>query len=56
MVGADHVSLSVYADSSPDPLDDPKFETIVELLRRIWVSAHLTCLSHEVYCPSLTVV
>ncbi len=29
---------SVYADSSADPLDDPKVETIVELLRRIWVS------------------
>jgi hypothetical protein len=28
----------VYADSSPDPLDDPKVETIVELLYRIWVS------------------
>jgi hypothetical protein len=28
---------SVYADSSSDPLDDPKVETIVELLHRIWV-------------------
>jgi hypothetical protein len=29
---------SVYVDSSPDPQDDPKVETIVELLVRIWVS------------------
>jgi hypothetical protein len=29
---------SVYADSSPDPLDDPKVETIVEMLFRTWVS------------------
>jgi alkaline phosphatase len=29
----------VYADSSPDAFDDPKVETIVELLRRIWGSA-----------------
>lgn len=29
---------SVYADSSPDLYDDPKVETIVELLKRIWVS------------------
>ncbi|KAL1841428.1 hypothetical protein VTJ49DRAFT_7043 [Mycothermus thermophilus] len=32
-------ALGVYADSSPDPLDDPKVETIVELLYRIWGSA-----------------
>ena len=31
------VIRSVYADSSPDPQDDPKVETIVELLYRIWV-------------------
>jgi hypothetical protein len=29
---------SVYADSSPDQLDDPKVETIVEIISRIWVS------------------
>lgn len=29
---------SVYADSSPDPFDDPKVETIVEIFKRIWVS------------------
>ena len=29
--------ISAYADSSPDPFDDPKVETIVELLKRIWV-------------------
>ncbi|KAL2266469.1 hypothetical protein VTJ83DRAFT_5821 [Remersonia thermophila] len=32
-------ALGVYADSSPDPHDDPKVETIVELLSRIWGSA-----------------
>ncbi|KAK4169058.1 putative alkaline phosphatase precursor [Cladorrhinum sp. PSN259] len=32
-------ALGVYGDSSPDPLDDPKVETIVELLVRIWGSA-----------------
>jgi hypothetical protein len=32
------VIRSVYADSSPDPQDDPKVETIVEMLYRIWVS------------------
>lgn len=32
-------AMGVYADSSPDPLDDPKVETIVELLHRIWGSA-----------------
>lgn len=30
---------SVYADSSPDIYDDPKVETIVELLKRVWGSA-----------------
>ena len=30
-------ALGVYVDSSPDYFDDPKVETIVELLRRIWV-------------------
>jgi alkaline phosphatase len=29
----------VYADSSPDLFDDPKVETIIELLTRIWGSA-----------------
>lgn len=28
---------SVYADSSEDPFDDPKVETIVEIFRRITV-------------------
>jgi hypothetical protein len=28
----------VYVDSSPDAFDDPKVETIVELITRIWVS------------------
>ncbi|KAF7325570.1 Alkaline phosphatase [Mycena kentingensis (nom. inval.)] len=28
-------ALNVYADSSPDPFDDPKFETIAELFRRV---------------------
>ncbi|KAM7197996.1 alkaline phosphatase [Rhypophila sp. PSN 637] len=32
-------AMGVYADSSPDPFDDPKVETIVELLVRIWGSA-----------------
>ncbi|EHK99643.1 putative Alkaline phosphatase H [Glarea lozoyensis 74030] len=32
-------AMGVYADSSPNPLDDPKVETIVELLTRIWGSA-----------------
>jgi alkaline phosphatase len=31
--------MGVYADSSADPFDDPKVETIVELLTRIWGSA-----------------
>lgn len=31
--------MGVYADSSPDPFDDPKVETIVEILTRIWGSA-----------------
>ena len=29
---------SVYVDSSPDNFDDPKVETVIELLKRIWVS------------------
>lgn len=37
---------SVYADSSPDPQDDPKVETIVELLFRIWVG-HVVLLPWE---------
>lgn len=32
-------AMGVYADSSPDLMDDPKVETIVELLQRIWGSA-----------------
>ncbi|PQE10686.1 alkaline phosphatase protein [Rutstroemia sp. NJR-2017a BVV2] len=32
-------AMGVYADSSADPFDDPKVETIVELLTRIWGSA-----------------
>lgn len=32
-------AMGVYADSSPDLYDDPKVETIVELLKRIWGSA-----------------
>jgi alkaline phosphatase len=31
--------MGVYADSTADPFDDPKVETIVELLTRIWGSA-----------------
>lgn len=31
--------MGVYADSSANPLDDPKVETIVEILHRIWGSA-----------------
>ena len=31
--------MGVYANSSADPFDHPKVETIVELLTRIWVSA-----------------
>jgi alkaline phosphatase len=31
--------MGVYADSSADPFDDPKVETIVEILTRIWGSA-----------------
>lgn len=31
--------MGVYADSSPDLFDDPKVETIVEILRRVWGSA-----------------
>jgi hypothetical protein len=33
--------MGVYADSSPDLFDDPKIETVVELLKRIWVSSVL---------------
>ena len=32
-------AMGVYADSSPDLFDDPKVETIVELLKRVWGSA-----------------
>ncbi|CAJ2507185.1 Uu.00g083710.m01.CDS01 [Anthostomella pinea] len=32
-------AMGVYADSSPDAFDDPKVETIVELLKRTWDSA-----------------
>ena len=31
--------MGVYADSSPSPFDDPKVETIVEILHRVWGSA-----------------
>ncbi|KAI3317782.1 alkaline phosphatase H [Xylariaceae sp. AK1471] len=31
-------AMGVYADSSPDLFDDPKVETIVEILRRVWDS------------------
>jgi len=33
---------SVHADSSPDPFDDPKVETIVEIFRRIHVRPALS--------------
>lgn len=29
-------ALGVYADSSPDPFDDPKVETIAEIFHRLW--------------------
>ncbi|KAI1263600.1 alkaline phosphatase H [Xylariaceae sp. FL1019] len=32
-------AMGVYADSSPDLFDDPKVETIVEMVKRIWGSA-----------------
>ncbi|KAI9804282.1 MAG: hypothetical protein M1833_007089 [Piccolia ochrophora] len=32
-------AMGVYADSSPDFFDDPKVETIVEILSRIWGAA-----------------
>ncbi|RDW78317.1 putative pho-2 alkaline phosphatase [Coleophoma crateriformis] len=32
-------AMGVYVDSSPDAFDDPKVETIVEILTRIWGSA-----------------
>ena len=31
--------MGVYADSSPDAFDDPKVETVVEILHRVWGSA-----------------
>lgn len=34
---AESNSRRIYADSSPDAFDDPKIETIVELMSRIWV-------------------
>jgi alkaline phosphatase len=34
-------AMGVYADSSPDAFDDPKVETIVELLVRYWVRFRL---------------
>ena len=36
---ADPPVPSVYVDSSPDAFDDPKVETIVEVLKRVWGSA-----------------
>ncbi|KPM38357.1 hypothetical protein AK830_g8192 [Neonectria ditissima] len=32
-------AMGVYADSSADPFDDPKVETIVEIFKRIWGGA-----------------
>jgi alkaline phosphatase len=32
-------AMGVYVDSSPDAFDDPKVETIVEMLKRTWGSA-----------------
>ncbi|KAH7008086.1 alkaline-phosphatase-like protein [Ilyonectria destructans] len=32
-------AMGVYADSSKDPFDDPKVETIVEIFKRIWGGA-----------------
>ncbi|KAG5791521.1 hypothetical protein H9Q69_009426 [Fusarium xylarioides] len=32
-------AMGVYADSSPNPFDDPKVETIVEVFKRVWGSA-----------------
>lgn len=32
-------AMGVYADSSADPFDDPKVETIIEILKRVWGSA-----------------
>jgi len=29
-------ALGVYADSSPNPFDDPKIETIAEIFQRVW--------------------
>ena len=29
-------ALGVYADSSPDPFDDPKVETVAEIFQRLW--------------------
>ncbi|KAI1036532.1 hypothetical protein LB503_003084 [Fusarium chuoi] len=32
-------AMGVYADSSPNPFDDPKVETIVEVFKRVWGGA-----------------
>ncbi|KAK7403236.1 hypothetical protein QQX98_011008 [Neonectria punicea] len=32
-------AMGVYADSSADPFDDPKVETIVEIFKRVWGGA-----------------
>ncbi|KAF4446245.1 putative alkaline phosphatase [Fusarium austroafricanum] len=32
-------AMGVYADSSPNPFDDPKVETIVEIFKRVWGGA-----------------
>ncbi|ELQ34795.1 hypothetical protein MCOR27_001896 [Pyricularia oryzae] len=32
-------AMGVYVDSSPDAFDDPKVETVVEMLKRVWGSA-----------------
>jgi alkaline phosphatase len=32
-------ALNVYVDSSPSPFDDPKFETIAEIFRRVYPGA-----------------
>jgi len=37
-------ALGVYADSSKDPFDDPKVETIAEIFHRIW-SGHVGIVS-----------
>ncbi|KAL1955297.1 hypothetical protein VTO42DRAFT_8829 [Malbranchea cinnamomea] len=38
-------ALNVYVDSSKDPFDDPKFETIVEILRRHYPGAGVGIIS-----------